>query len=427
LLEAQVVLANGTTVIASASNQHSDLFWALRGAGQANLGVVTRYRYRLYRAQPRVVQVTASGILPDEAVRLLLLASDDASGAEPRFPQDCHLELLSDPEEGLSIFAACIGATGRDLDDLRRDASAFFRDALPRKVTKKMEVVEASWVNMAKEEAEEFSGLMVQFWDGFLFPGDNNREAWSRLMDTLSRLSRGNPHVLVDIELRGGAISQVGASATAFPWRDAVYVVGIGVLVPTPGKDAEAVFKEEGKRIGAAWDAEIAPYLHGTFANYAMSSLRAAPVEEAARIAWGDNLPRLEAVKARYDPSNVFRSALRIPVGTARASDETAPAETAPPTEAPSSLKEDAPTASPSVLGSTPPTFVGDISSAPLTEEPTTVGEPPTSSDEEGDYFESSFPTTAGSGSASPLLLSSSAPSDSPLPPAEDPLPRAAD
>jgi hypothetical protein len=46
LLEARVVLANGTVVIAS-RNQNPDLFWALRGAGH-NFGIVTEVTTKIY-------------------------------------------------------------------------------------------------------------------------------------------------------------------------------------------------------------------------------------------------------------------------------------------------------------------------------------------------------------------------------------------
>jgi FAD/FMN-containing dehydrogenase len=47
----QVVLANGTTVRASAT-QNSDLFWACRGGGGGNFGVVTEYTFATSPAQP---------------------------------------------------------------------------------------------------------------------------------------------------------------------------------------------------------------------------------------------------------------------------------------------------------------------------------------------------------------------------------------
>lgn len=47
LLEAEVVLANGTTIIANEC-QNSDLFWGLRGGGGGTFGVVTKMTYKVH-------------------------------------------------------------------------------------------------------------------------------------------------------------------------------------------------------------------------------------------------------------------------------------------------------------------------------------------------------------------------------------------
>jgi FAD/FMN-containing dehydrogenase len=47
LLSAQIVLSDGSIVVATSSNEYSDLFWGLRG-GSGNFGVVTRFDFKVY-------------------------------------------------------------------------------------------------------------------------------------------------------------------------------------------------------------------------------------------------------------------------------------------------------------------------------------------------------------------------------------------
>lgn len=57
ILSARVVLADSTTVTASAT-VNSDLFWALRGAGH-NFGIVTSVEYRIFDVEPGQARVWA--------------------------------------------------------------------------------------------------------------------------------------------------------------------------------------------------------------------------------------------------------------------------------------------------------------------------------------------------------------------------------
>jgi FAD/FMN-containing dehydrogenase len=56
ILEAHVVMADGSSVIASPKS-NPNLFWALRGAGH-NFGIVTRLKYRIYDRVPEWSQYT---------------------------------------------------------------------------------------------------------------------------------------------------------------------------------------------------------------------------------------------------------------------------------------------------------------------------------------------------------------------------------
>ena len=101
LLEADVVLADGSVVTASKS-QHPDLFWAIRGGG-GNFGVVTSF---LFQAHP-VKMVYAGPIFWDAVhakagdAHLSRLPADRAGGPwDLRRPQDRSLDG-SVPEGGL--------------------------------------------------------------------------------------------------------------------------------------------------------------------------------------------------------------------------------------------------------------------------------------------------------------------------------------
>jgi Berberine and berberine like len=324
-VEARVVLASGTTVLANAK-EHSDLFWALRGAGQATLGVVTQYKYRLHRAYRNVVVATAFELPPHDLIPLLVAAAGQRTKSSS-YPLDCHMEVVSNPK-GAELDVACPGATERDVDNVQHQVKEYLRHTAPHKIASKLVYNRTSWIGRAQAETDSFEGIMVQYWNGMLMPPNNNAQTWEVLIDALFGLSRNNPHILVDIELRGGAIAEVEASATAFPWRNAAYVVGIGVMVSPTERHADATFQKEVGRVNHVWDLDVAPHLEGMFVNYAMESIRDASAQEVADLAWGDNAARLEQIKALYDPTNAFHSALPIvPAPAASSVDEAHEAE----------------------------------------------------------------------------------------------------
>ena len=86
LVSAEVVLADGRIVQAS-TDQHPDLFWALRGGG-GNFGVVIEFEFKLHKAGPTV----DFGLLfwpSDQGVEVLRLARD----LVPTLPRDLNIVL----------------------------------------------------------------------------------------------------------------------------------------------------------------------------------------------------------------------------------------------------------------------------------------------------------------------------------------------
>ena len=104
--------------------------------------------------------------------------------------------------------------------------------------------------------------------------------------------------VFIWMQQQGGAISRVPPTGTAYFNRGATHNVGVVEVWKMPADDA-------GRRsdwVRHAW-AQIEPLTHGQYVNIASTDDR----ESRVLAAYGDNYPRLAALKKRYDPQNLFR------------------------------------------------------------------------------------------------------------------------
>jgi FAD/FMN-containing dehydrogenase len=119
------------------------------------------------------------------------------------------------------------------------------------------------------------------------------------LLDQLLRYATSlpTPECEIFIGQLGGATNRVAVDATAYPHRDANYVMN----VHTRWREQT----DEQRSIGWArkFFAETAPYATGgVYVNFM-------PDDETDRVssAYGANFARLAALKAKYDPDNLFR------------------------------------------------------------------------------------------------------------------------
>lgn len=94
-----------------------------------------------------------------------------------------------------------------------------------------------------------------------------------------------------------GAASRVDKNATAWSYRDATYAMVIAGVDPAPeNKEAITNWARD------YWEA-VHPYsAGGSYINFMMEE-----GQDRIRATYGDNYQRLEEVKTKYDPNNVFR------------------------------------------------------------------------------------------------------------------------
>ena len=116
-----------------------------------------------------------------------------------------------------------------------------------------------------------------------------------------------SPHSEIFLAQMGGATNRVAPDATAYPHRDAAFVMNVHTRWEEATDDTRCT----------VWAREFyeatAPFATGgVYVNFLSEG-----EEERLAGAYGPNFDRLASVKATYDPENVFRFNQNIrPVGT---------------------------------------------------------------------------------------------------------------
>ena len=290
LLEADVVLADGQLVTASAE-QHPDLFWALRGGG-GNFGVVTSF---LFRGQP-VDTVVGGPTLwtleqAPEVMRwyreFIVNAPEDLNGffafltvpPAPPFPEALHLHKMcgvvwcytGPQEKAEEVFAP--------IRDFGPPALHGIHD-MP------------------------FPALQSAF-DGLYPPGhqwywraDFVKELSDEAIATHVGHARTLPTMQCTMHLYplDGAAHRVGQQDTAWSYRDATWGEVIVGVDPDPA-NADTI-KDWCVNY---WEAVHPHSMGGAYVNMMMDE-----GQDRVRAAYRDNYDRLRQIKARYDPDNVF-------------------------------------------------------------------------------------------------------------------------
>src|SRR5262249_17393473 len=107
-----------------------------------------------------------------------------------------------------------------------------------------------------------------------------------------------SPFCLMHLYPIDGAVRRVASDATAWSTRDASWSMVIAAVDPDP-KSAEQL-----KRWGRAYWKDVHPFnLEGGYVNFLYDD----EADNRVQASYGQNYSRLQTIKAKYDPQNLFR------------------------------------------------------------------------------------------------------------------------
>ena len=284
LIEAELVTADGQWRRVSAATE-PDLLWALRGGG-GNFGVVTCFSFRLHEVEPVMYGGGLTFAFTD--ARQVLHGFADIVAAAPD-------ELYVD----MAMGTAPQGARWLGLEVCYSGPPAQAERAVAplRKLGKplKDELGPAPYDKL--QGSADLRGISPL---GNYGKGGLVYSITPELIDTMVGSTESAPSdgLMMWLQQQGGAISRIAPAATAYFNRGASHNVGMFDSWRIPAGDID----RRTEWVRRSWS-HVEPLTRGQYVNLAATDDREARVHAA----YGDNYPRLAALKKRYDPANLFR------------------------------------------------------------------------------------------------------------------------
>lgn len=293
LLAAEVVTADGQLRHVDAEN-HPGLFWAIRGGG-GNFGVATRFQFRMHELPsilggklllPATSDIIASFIAeaytaPEE---LSIIANVMTAPPMPFIPAEQHGKLII---IAMMVYAGEASAGERVVAPFRSLATPVADMVTPM-----------TYPEMFPPDQEGYHPIAAS---RTMFVETIDRSVAETIIDHIKAYT--GSMAVTQIRVLGGAMARVPEDATAFAHRKSKIMLNLTVLFGRP----------EEKETHEAWVTDFAASLQqgdrGAYVNFLGDE-----GEARIRAAYpGRTWERLTAIKARYDPDNLFRLNQNIP------------------------------------------------------------------------------------------------------------------
>jgi len=293
LLAVDLITADGSKVTASAT-QNSDLFWACRGGGGGQFGLVTSFTFALQKRAPthRIAIIEPANI--QRTAEILFLWHHWTLNS-PRH-LTTHLQIGRRGKNGFLISLKGLAEGNRN--DLMEELRLLLRRDAP--VHDNL-VTSNSTGDLIKQPHEGKSTTQANLLTHSHFlKGALSEQAVADIITAIQR--HPNDAMTVNFEPIGGAVSDIDAKATAFPHRNVDFVVHVQADVHQP--------QDMGMKQAALDEMRsiLTPIAtEGVYANYPDLTL-----ENWGHAYWGENLSRLKRIKQKWDPDNYFDHAHSI-------------------------------------------------------------------------------------------------------------------
>lgn len=287
LISADVVTASSELVMASADS-NPDLFWALRGGG-GNFGVVTSLEFQLHPVREPVGGLI---VFPFSMAKTVLQRFRDLS-LEASDDLTTMAAIIPSPDGG-KFVAALVSDFGSEGEG-ERAAKAFRELGSVLMDT----VAPMEYCEMQRQVDVSYPKGQRHYWKS-TFVKTLSDDVIDLVVESAN--TSPSPMNVIMVEVYGGEVARIASDATAFGHRDALFNVSFLAISNDPATDSEQkTWAREN------WQKTLPYSTGGAYVNYMSEG-------DDVHAAYSDaRFQRLAAIKAQYDPTNLFRFNQNIP------------------------------------------------------------------------------------------------------------------
>lgn len=279
-----IVTATGDLIKAN-RNSHKGLFWALRGAGSNQFGVITQVDYQLHSMPELIYGGTISW-----PIRYASLIFKNYQKLMSNASDDLFLYIFTSRDENSELIISIFGfdfsgplKSEQMFAQLRRWATPQASDLCAR-----------PYIELQSAHYQE--GLAICWKHGFI-----NGQLTNEIVKLILELNERCPTDFGGIMLDplGGAINKVDKSSTAFVHRNSQYICSITGL-----SEEDFVPPAVKSWVNESYQA-LLPFFNGSaYQNYEDIEL------DEGKCYYGEHLEKLKQIKSLYDPTNLFSGVL---------------------------------------------------------------------------------------------------------------------
>lgn len=288
LIELEMINYKGEKLIIN-EQENSDLFWACKGSGGCNFGIITSMTIKLKEKieMGTLIYINYPNISTEDNIKVIEVLQNLYKNLDRRINLKTAIYNSVEKGRGVKLTGLFYGNS----IDAREILSPLenITNSMEIKI-EDMSILECNrYIQDSHPDYEKYKST------GRFIYKDYNYTELKRLIEIIDNPAEGANYTAISFYGAGGAISDVDKLDTAYYYRDAKFIMGI-----------QSVWEEDKYAdINKEWLKEnfktIELMTIGSFVNFPLHELNNYEDEY-----YGENIIRLKEIKKNYDPYNIF-------------------------------------------------------------------------------------------------------------------------